>query len=806
MELNTQIWGDSTEWQVDETINYYNDSKKAYNGKYKSISDYVTNNIFELNTAIDNTILYCGQAAGVTPWGDRAIYSGFGSIEGTTPTPTLEINRQADIALFTVQNNTSHFRGIDGIRAIMDESTNPDSLTNTGYTRWSPHARNFPDAEFPNTNLPNTNYQLCPIVDFDLRCMIGVIYVNVCSTIDGTRTTMTLYDFEHGNYSNYVILYAFMRLALLSRTDEYSIAQTSSPARAIGFVDMRPIETATGDYINYAESVQNIASIPLFGFNEDRYEWSSTYLCFDTYWGYNNRDTEDTNSMSHAGVLYSASRATFVHYEIQKDYQTYRGLYSLWYYMENNADNLEYLRKAAASYGIWFTDNPTNNILQSPNRWTDSNMMLGLLRDGVGYGDYTRGTENTTNPAYNWTSSHESGYDPSKNVDPNTYSDTTNFNTLSLKQAFTRRYALTSTEVQALAGKLWDANATKDPDITMNDFALDEYLTNNPIDCIVSLKYFPCSFFTQSALPITPLYLGKYDTGMAVYAVDKEIRVLDFAPIMIFRHFGDFRDFEPYTQLQMYIPFCGTVSIPCAEAMGKYVSVKLVIDVSTGACSGFVLVSNSGTGGICVATATGTAAIDLPVSGLQSANLSQAIFNATANWTQTQITNGKIGGGILAQSDNFIGTMARGYSKTLGTGVANSAVSLARGNLSAGVGILSALDPTKALETGLLLDLENARAKYDLTHVEMPMRLIGSASPILSAVLETVCRLIIYRPRTDDNALASYANTVGYACCKSGVVSDFSGFTVGTIDVSGINATQDEKAAIAAAFASGVYL
>lgn len=410
MELNTAIWGDNTEWQVDETINYYDDGKKAYNGKYKSLSEYVTNNIFELNTAIDNTILYCGQAAGVTPWGDRAIYSGFDSLEGTTPTPTLEVNRQADIALFTVQNNTSHFRGIDGIRAIMDESTNPDSLTNTGYTRWSPYARNFPDTEYPNTNLPNTNYQLCPVVDFDLRCMIGVIYVDVCSTVDGTRSTMTLYDFEHGNYSDYVILYAFMRLALLSGSDSYSIVQVSSPARAIGFVDMRPIETTTGDYINYVEAVQNVPSIPLFGFNEDRYSWNSTYRCFNTYWGYNNTDTEYTNTMSHAGVLYSASRATFVHYKIQKDYQTYSGLYNVWYYMENNADNLEYLRKAAASYGIWFTDNPTSDILLSPTRWTDNNMMLGLLRDGVGYGDYTRGSGNLENPAYNWTSSHQSGY------------------------------------------------------------------------------------------------------------------------------------------------------------------------------------------------------------------------------------------------------------------------------------------------------------------------------------------------------------------------------------------------------------
>ncbi len=41
---------------------------------------------------------------------------------------------------------------------------------------------------------------------------------------------------------------------------------------------------------------------------------------------------------------------------------------------------------------------------------------------------------------------------------------------------------------------------------------------------------------------------------------------------------------------------------------------------------------------------------------------------------------------------------------------------------------------------------------------------------------------------------------------KNGVVSDFSGLTIGAIDLNGVNCTETEKAMIVKAFADGVYL
>ena len=69
------------------------------------------------------------------------------------------------------------------------------------------------------------------------------------------------------------------------------------------------------------------------------------------------------------------------------------------------------------------------------------------------------------------------------------------------------------------------------------------------------------------------------------------------------------------------------------------------------------------------------------------------------------------------------------------------------------------------------------------------------------------CKMIISRPEYMDNYNETvYAETIGFACLLNGYVSDFSGFTVGKINLDGINAPKEVKEMISSAFASGVYL
>ena len=46
--------------------------------------------------------------------------------------------------------------------------------------------------------------------------------------------------------------------------------------------------------------------------------------------------------------------------------------------------------------------------------------------------------------------------------------------------------------------------------------------------------------------------------------------------------FNDFRDYEPYTQLQIYLPFYGFTEVPIADVMNKYIQFRLSVDFMTG--------------------------------------------------------------------------------------------------------------------------------------------------------------------------------------------------------------------------------
>lgn len=46
--------------------------------------------------------------------------------------------------------------------------------------------------------------------------------------------------------------------------------------------------------------------------------------------------------------------------------------------------------------------------------------------------------------------------------------------------------------------------------------------------------------------------------------------------------YNDFRDYEPYTQLEVYLPFYGFANIKIADVIGKYIQFRLFVDFQTG--------------------------------------------------------------------------------------------------------------------------------------------------------------------------------------------------------------------------------
>lgn len=776
---NPEIWGTPETWQNSKYRTTYATSAPAELKAIKpQIADFgsgdgslYAGNLHgktPINSMIDETICTCGQDPINSFFGKIGLFYNYQNVDNNKiPNTIIENNTPINWFLYD-----GYYNGGGGY----DNSGNYHCRDRQNAAqRWKP--------EMVMTN--NTNGCINPFVYYEIRTFLFQVVVATINGYDSfgypVMDWKTAYDWKTNYPTRKICDIRLQNYSYLSNTDTTItyrgvIEGDTLTMNGIGLL----LETSD----DYSENVIDYA-------NMNNGKWSMYSLIGVCNRGWYIGD-----------CFYMPAFNMFdnqVYKAVAISGQTEHG-WGVWTEIPYSAENYEKIMQGVACFGILFTDTGEFTFRIDGN---DDNLCVPVIdENGIAHGEYTRGAANLDNDFLTLDSIRDKNYDPNIPVDPNVYSDSTSFNNVSFINAFTRRYILNASQVGQLASELWNANAAKDPNETMNEFVLDEYLTNNPIDTIVSLKYFPCTF-TDVAPAV--VYLGKYQTNIAATGLGTSVRIIDFAPINVFRHFNDFRDFEPHTQISVYIPFCGTVTIPTAECMGHYVSIKLAIDTATGAATGFVIVSKSGAGGICIATATGTAAIDIPVSGLQSANLQQAIFNATANWTQTQISNAKITSGIMQAIGGKLGTIAKGFGKNTPS-IAGAISAVKGGPLGLAAYGANSLDPIKAMYSGMETEVENAKSEYALQHIEMPMRLIGSASPTLATVIELQCRLIIYRPITDENALASYADTVGFACLKSGTVSQFSGYTIGTIDVKGINATEQEKAAIAASFASGVYL
>lgn len=190
-------------------------------------------------------------------------------------------------------------------------------------------------------------------------------------------------------------------------------------------------------------------------------------------------------------------------------------------------------------------------------------------------------------------------------------------------------------------------------------------------------------------------------------------------------YFGSFLDYEPYTKIQIYLPFAGVHDLNASDIVGKSMSLHATVDFITGDIVYNIRVNNGAVNSI-LYTFTGNAAVDLPLSATDY--------------------SGKISGAI--QTILGAATVIGGIATAAETGGASLAI--AGGAISAGVGLLNyASDRGKTITKGSLGGTA------------------GAMSPMQ-------CYLIVNRPKkveADD-----YGAINGYPCMKSYKIGDLEGF------------------------------
>lgn len=426
-----------------------------------------------------------------------------------------------------------------------------------------------------------------------------------------------------------------------------------------------------------------------------------------------------------------------------------------------------------ACFGLLFTDNENSAKYSSS---TADDMYMGILDANlIGHGEYTHGTHNADNAQLNWTNSNDSTYDPAFRPDPNKYDGEMGTQDIAFFGTATTRYNLTAISTQLnLLPKLWDVMALADPDADKLSYSLDMFLASNPIDSIVSLQFMPVK---DMGIPLenTSVHLGKYNTGISASVAKTSIRY-DCGDYEVYPVFGD-NWIDREMQISLYLPFCGTINLEPETYINKTINVEYMIDLTTGSCSAVVSFSGDNGKRIITDVASGTCAIDLPVTGIQQQTLNSQLFNASETTKQLKVNNAFKGFRSLMGAVSSLNGDPMGSINSI---------------LGAGQDIYNIFQGEKI-------------ADYNLHHTMLPTKMIGTSGALTGAMCELYPTIIFSRPTLGYNE--NFAHCQGFACCITGALTEYTGYTeVINPDLSGFAATAAEKEMIKSLLASGVYL
>lgn len=110
------------------------------------------------------------------------------------------------------------------------------------------------------------------------------------------------------------------------------------------------------------------------------------------------------------------------------------------------------------------------------------------------------------------------------------------------------------------------------------------------------------------------IHLGNIDSNIGCPFTVDTIKTLSCGSVSISETFNNVLDYDPYTKIEIYLPYIGFRSLKASEVMGGSVSVSYKIDIVTGACVALVSITkNNGT--MVAYTYSGNCAISLPITG-----------------------------------------------------------------------------------------------------------------------------------------------------------------------------------------------
>lgn len=389
-----------------------------------------------------------------------------------------------------------------------------------------------------------------------------------------------------------------------------------------------------------------------------------------------------------------------------------------------------------------------------------------------------------------------------------TSSDPIGFNMLpevsAVGTGFLSLWSPTEQQMLDLSEYMWNANP-----LTLDFW---RRLIADPIQLIYGLNIIPMSLYDAGLIGGTEsVVVGMINTGIKMDYLTSQWVELDCGTIDIEETWGAYLDYDPYTKLDIYLPYIGYRPLRVDDFMPGVIHVKYKIDLLTGACCAQISSTKSNEHGDVLDSViyqfTGNCATQIPVTATQYADaVRSAISLAAAIGTVALLAGagapaaGAAGAAIMPGVDpvgllnppgmvpvdsELFGTMSQ-YNFMTAASDTGAVLKSAGGTLK-NVGLIHAGASAAENVMGIKPSVQRSGA-------------IGGAAGMLGTQTPY---LIFTRPR--QAVPENQSKYTGYPSFMTKQLSDLEGFTqIQAIHLEGIPCTANELAEIDALLKSGV--
>ena len=312
-----------------------------------------------------------------------------------------------------------------------------------------------------------------------------------------------------------------------------------------------------------------------------------------------------------------------------------------------------------------------------------------------------------------------------------------NENCSAVNAGFVSLWKPTMTKLQSLSNFLWTSNWVDNL----------KKLFGDPMDCIISIMAYP---FNVSSGGSGSVKAGYIDTGITMEGITQQYQYFEMGTISYGSYWGNALDFDPYTKVQIYLPFIGFKQLNVNDVINTTMSLDYEVDILTGSCIAWLKCGNS----------------------------------IRYEWS------GHVGSQIPVTAANYRGMLS-------------SAIGIAT---SVGAGVVAGVAGGGAVAGGLIANgISQAASGVASGHAKPTIERSGSMGGAVSLMGMLQPYLLFQRPKT--SLPSNYNYNYGYACNKYLKLGNCKGFTqVEHMHLQVAGATDDEMKEIENILHKGVFI